>query len=106
MPVLPISRSSFEQLHSGRSKTFAALYEEVEWFAERSRALLAFIAKSVESNDWCFVVEGRDERGQFYPVQLGEHLPSPDDARTMLETTVNQLMASGVKVFPRSLYSR
>jgi hypothetical protein len=106
MPVQPISRSSFEQLHPGRQKTFVSLQQEVEWFVERSRTFLAFIAKDIESNDWSFVIEARDERGQFHPVEEREHLSSQDDARTMLETAVNELMASGVKVFPRSSYVR
>jgi hypothetical protein len=106
MPVQPISRRAFEELHPARPRTFAWLREEVEWFIERSRAFVAFIVKNVDSNDWSFVIEGRDERGQFHPVESREHLASYDDARARLEVAVNRLMASGVKVFPRSSYLR
>ena len=101
MPVQSIPRSSFDEFHPGRPKTLTWLEEEVEWFVERSRAFLAFIAKNLESNDWSFVIEARDEWGQFHPVESRDHLPTLDDARAVLETAVNQLMASGVKVFPR-----
>jgi len=47
------------------------------------------------------VIEGRDERGEFHLVDSEDHLPSQRDARASLEKRMNQLLATGVKVFPR-----
>jgi len=83
------------------------MQEEVEWFVERSRALIGLIAKHFESErdlqyeDWSIVIEGRDERGQFHLVDSQDHLASQGDARALLEKRMNDLLATGLKVFPR-----
>ena len=99
MPILPISRSTFDQLHPNRPPAWTQ--EEVEWLAERSRALIGYIARNLQSDSWSMVIEGRDERGEFHLVDSEDHLPSQYDARASLEKRMNQLLATGVKVFPR-----
>ena len=105
MPILSISRSAFEQLHPNRASLWTQ--EEVEWFVERSRALIGFVARSLgsqrdpHSEDWSIVVEGRDERGQFHQIDSHDHLASQGDARALLEKRMNELLATGLKVFPR-----
>jgi hypothetical protein len=105
MPILPISRSVFDQLHPNRSPSWKQ--EEVEWLAERSRALIGYIARNHESGrdaqseDWSIVIEGRDERGEFHLIDSNDHLPSQRDARALLEKRMNELLATGLKVFPR-----
>ena len=105
MPILSISRGAFDQLHPNRAPS--RMQQEVEWFAERSRVLIGYIARNVKaerdrhSKDWSIVIEGRDERGQFHLIDSHEHLASQDDARTLLEKRMNELLATGLKVFPR-----
>ena len=105
MPILSISRSAFDQLHPNRASAW--MHEEVEWFAERSRMLIGYIARNLvsvpdpQSEDWSVVVEGRDELGQFHVVESQDHLANQHDARASLEKRMNELLASGLKVFPR-----
>ena len=105
MPILSISRGAFDQLHPNRASSW--MQQEVEWFAERSRVLIGYIARNVKterdrhSEDWSIVIEGRDERGQFHLIDSHEHLASQDGARTLLEKRMNELLATGLKVFPR-----
>lgn len=105
MPILPISRTAFDQLHPNRTRSW--MQEEVEWFAERSRALVGYIARHLgsqrdrQSEDWFIVIEGRDERGEFHQIDSQDHLASLRDARTLLEKRMNELLATGLKVFPR-----
>lgn len=105
MPILSISRSAYDQLHPNRAPSW--MQEEVEWFAERSRALIGYIARNPESNreaqseDWSIAIEGRDERGEFHLIDSNNHLPSQRDARALLEKRMNELLATGLKVFPR-----
>jgi len=105
MPILSISRSAFDQLHPNRAPLWKQ--QEVEWFAERSRVLIGYIARNLEaerdpgSQDWSIVIEGRDERGQFHLIDSRDHLASQDDARALLEKRMNELLATGLKVFPR-----
>jgi hypothetical protein len=108
MPLQSISRLAFDQLNPDRLRLSHWFHEEVEWFVERSKILIGCIAKNMQSDDWFFVVEGRDERGQFHEVESRDHLASREDARALLETTVHRLLATGMKVFPRSaaLHSR
>ena len=107
MPILSISRSAFDQLHPNRTSSW--MQEEVEWFAERSRALVGYIARQVgpetdpESANWSIVIEGRDERGEFHVIDSQEHVASQRDARALLERRMNELLATGLKVFPRSM---
>jgi hypothetical protein len=105
MPILSISRSAFDQMHPNRAPLW--MQEEVEWFAERSRALIGYIARNPESErdlhseDWSIAIEGRDERGQFHLIDSHDHLASQGDARALLEKRMNELLATGLKVFPR-----
>jgi hypothetical protein len=105
MPILSISRSAFDQMHPNRAPLW--MQEEVEWFAERSRALIGYIARNLESErdpqseDWSIVIEGRDERGQFHLIDSHDHLASQGDARALLEKRMNEVLATGLKVFPR-----
>lgn len=105
MPILPISRSTFDQLHPNRAPSW--MQEEVEWFAERSRVLIGYIARNLAalrdlpSEDWSIVIEGRDERAQFHLIDSRDHLASQGDARALLERRMNELLATGHKVFPR-----
>lgn len=101
MPIQSIPRTAFNQLHPGHRAAPEWIQEEVEWFAERSRVLIGYIARNVRSNDWMFVVEGRDERGEFYAVESADEIPSVESAREFLEACVRKLLATGVKVFPR-----
>jgi hypothetical protein len=101
---MSISRSAFDQLHPNRASSW--MQEEVEWFAERSRMLIGYIARNLESvrnahtEDWSMVIEGRDERAQFHLVDSHDHLASQGDARAFLEKRMNELLATGLKVFP------
>jgi hypothetical protein len=105
MPILSISRSVFDQLHPNRASLWTQ--EEVEWFVERSRALIGYIARNLgserdrNSEEWSIVIEGRDERGQFHQIDSQGHLASQTDARVLLEKRMNELLATGLKVFPR-----
>jgi hypothetical protein len=105
MPILSIPRSAFDQLHPNRAPMW--MQEEVEWFAERSRVLIGYVARNVkaalelQSEDWSMVIEGRDERGEFHLVDSQDHLASQREARAALEKRMNELLATGLKVFPR-----
>lgn len=107
MPILSISRSAFDQLHPNRAPSW--MQEEVEWFVERSRALIGYITRhlnrdregDLQSEDWSVAIEGRDERGEFHLIDSHDHLGSQRDARAVLEKRMNELLASGLKVFPR-----
>ena len=105
MPILSISRNAFDQLHPNRAPSW--MQQQVEWFAERSRVLIGYIARNLEaerdlhSEDWSIVIEGRDERGEFHLIDSHEHLASQNDARALLEKRMNELVATGLKVFPR-----
>ena len=105
MPILSISRSVFDQLHPNRASLWTQ--EEVEWFVERSRALIGYVARNLgserdgNSEEWSIVIEGRDERGQFHQIDSRGHLTSQSDARVLLEKRMNELLATGLKVFPR-----
>jgi hypothetical protein len=105
MPILSISRSAFDQLHPNRASLWTQ--EEIEWFAERSRAFIGYVARNLgserdqHSEDWSIVIEGRDERGQFHQIDSHDHLASQSDARVLLEKRMNELLATGLKVFPR-----
>jgi hypothetical protein len=101
MPIQVISRSLFDQLHPARLTSAGWIQDEVEWFAERSRSLIGYIARNVQSSDWLCVIEGRDERGQFYEIESRDGLGTQEDARAVLEKRMNELMATGLKVFPR-----
>jgi len=105
MPILSISRSVFDQLHPNRASLWTQ--EEVEWFVERSRALIGYVARNLgsehdrNSEEWSIVIEGRDQRGQFHQIDSRGHLASQSDARVLLEKRMNELLATGLKVFPR-----
>jgi hypothetical protein len=101
MPIQAISRTLFDQLHPTRPSSDGWTREEVEWFAERSRSLIGYLARNLRSGDWLCVIEGRDERGQFYEIESREGLVTQDDARAVIEKRMNELMATGLKVFPR-----
>ena len=103
MPIQSISSSTFQQLNPDHKKSALWVKEEIEWFVERSRALIACLVRDTTSGDWSFVIEGRDERGQFHPVDSHDHIPTQEDARTLLEKRINELLATGIKVFPRVL---
>ena len=103
MAIQSISRNTFEQLHPNRGMSAAWMREQVEWFAERSRFLLAYIALDVRSEEWSFVIEGRDERGEFYAIESRDQIATQTDARELLERRVNELLAAGLKVFPRGM---
>jgi hypothetical protein len=98
--IQAIPRTMFDQLHPGRARSSAWLQEEVEWFAERSRLLIGYISRSMQSHDWMFVVEGRDQRGEFHAVESRNHIGAQDDARALLEASIRRWMATGLKVFP------
>jgi hypothetical protein len=100
MAIQPITRALFEQLQ-GRFASSGWMQEDIEWFADRSRIVIGYIARNVQSNDWTCVVEGRDERGQFYEIESQDGLGSRDDARSRLEGNIQELMMTGLKVFPR-----
>jgi hypothetical protein len=106
MPILSIPRTTFDQLHPNRASSW--MQEEVEWFAERSRVLIGYIARNfgrgddAPSEDWSSAVEGRDERGQFHVIDSREHFATQDDARVWLEKRMNEFLATGLKVFPRA----
>ena len=106
MPILSISRNMFDQLHPNRATSW--MQEEVEWFVERSRMLIGYIARhfgpeSDQAEDWSIVIEGRDERGEFHVVDSHGHIATQHDARTMLEKRMKELLATGLKVFPRGV---
>jgi hypothetical protein len=101
MPIQSITRIAFDQLHPRRSTPPSWIREEVEWFTERSRALIGYIATNVPSADWSIVIEGRDERGEFHPIESQAHIATLDDARSLVERTMNEVLGTGVKVFPR-----
>ena len=101
MVVQSIPRTLFEQLR-GHLTSSSSIQEDYEWFAERSRILIGYISRSMRSDDWMFVVEGRDERGQFHAVESREHIRAPETARALLEESIRRLMATGLKVFPRA----
>ena len=105
MPIVSISRSAFDQLHPNRGPSW--MQQEVEWFAERSRVLIGYVARNLKaerdrhSDNWSIAIEGRDERGQFHLIDSHEHLANLNDARTLLEKRMNELLATGLQVFPR-----
>jgi hypothetical protein len=98
--IQSISRTAFDELHPDRSKPSAWFQQEVEWFVERSRLLIGCIARNLQSDDWLFVVQGRDERGRFHEVESQVHLATHEEARSAFKSTVSQLVSTGVKVFP------
>jgi hypothetical protein len=100
MPIQSITRTAFDQLHPRRSAS-SWIHDEVEWFAERSRALIAYIATNDRSADWSIVIQGRDERGDFHPIESRTQIATLDEARTLVERTMNKVLGTGVKVFPR-----
>ena len=100
MVVQPIPRSLFEQF-GGRFTLPASLEEDYEWFAERSRILIGYIARNRHSREWTFTVEGRDERGEFHAVDSLDHIATVEKARALLEASIAKLCATGLKVFPR-----
>jgi hypothetical protein len=99
MLIQSITRTAFNQLHPRRSASW--IQEEVEWFAERSRALVAYIATNGRAADWSIVIEGRDERGDFHPIESRTHIATLDEARTLVERTMKEVLGTGLKVFPR-----
>jgi hypothetical protein len=101
MPIQSISRVVFNELHPNRRPAPEWMQKEVEWFAERSRVLIGYIARHVQSDDWTFVVEGRDEHGEFHPIESADHIDTPENARELLDACMRKLSASGMKVFPR-----
>ena len=101
MPIQSISRNTFCQLNPEHRTALSWVQEEVEWFAERSRALIAYIARDTRS-EWSVVIEGRDERGHFHPIESRDHVGTQQEARTLLEKRISELMATGIKVFPRT----
>jgi hypothetical protein len=103
MLIQSITRTAFDQLHPRRSVS-SWIQEEVEWFAERSRALIAYIATNGRSADWSIVIEGRDELGEFHPIESRAHIASLDEARTLIERTMNRVLGTGVQVFPRGAH--
>ena len=105
MPIQSISQSAFDQLHLHRRTSAAWMQEKVEWFTERSRVFVGYIVKDVRSSDWSFVIEGRDERGEFHPIESRDHIGGQEEARKLLETGMNELMATGVKVFHRTSHT-
>jgi hypothetical protein len=53
----------------------------------------------MHSGNWLFVIEGRDERGQFHEVESRDRIPSQAQARAELEQELNRVLATGLKVF-------
>jgi hypothetical protein len=105
MPILPVSRSTFDQLHPNRPNL--PMQEEIEWLAERSRLLIGYVARDLgaarDAAEWLMAIEGRDEHGKFHVVDSREHLGSQPEARAILEKRMNELLATGLKVFPRGV---
>jgi hypothetical protein len=59
--------SAFDQLHPNRTPLW--MQEEVEWFVERSRALIGYITRQLngerdpQSENWSIAIEGRGRAG-------------------------------------------
>jgi hypothetical protein len=98
MTLESVSRRMFDEVHGDRHCP-SWPHDEVEWFVERTRTLIAYIARNMQSSNWLFVIEGRDERGRFHEVQLRDRIPSQAEARGELEKELHRLLATGVKVF-------
>lgn len=98
MALESVSRRMFDEVHGTRQRP-SWPHDEVEWFVERSRTLIAYIARNTHSGNWLFVIEGRDERGQFHEVQSRDFIPSQAEARSDLEKELKRLLATGLKVF-------
>jgi len=88
----------FDDLHQHRTGP-SWPHEEVEWFVERTRTLVAYISRNMNSGNWLFVIEGRDERGRFYELESRDGILSQAEARAELEKELNRVLATGLKVF-------
>ena len=67
--------------------------------------MIAYIATNDRAADWSIVIEGRDERGDFHPIESRTHITTLDEARTLVEKTMKEVLGTGRKVFPRGARS-
>ena len=98
MVLQAVSRKMFDELHHHRTGPLWP-HEEVEWFVERTRTLIGSISRNMNSGNWVFVIEGRDERGRFYELESRDGILSQAEARAELEKELNRVLATGLKVF-------
>jgi hypothetical protein len=102
MVIQPISRRAFDAFNPDRPSMAASRFEEVEWFAERSRVVIGFVAQDRIRGDWTIGVLGRDEHGRFHEIDsTEERYAYQEDAREVLLTKMDSIARSGRQVFPR-----
>jgi hypothetical protein len=91
----------FEQLGPMRSPVHNAVATEVSWFANRSRTVLGVVIQDNTDKDYNFVVPGRDERGRFRAVDVGDCYPAQTDAHARLIERLTAIDATGQTSFPQ-----
>jgi hypothetical protein len=102
MVIQPISRRAFDAFNPDRPSMAASRFEEVEWFAERSRVVIGFVAQDRIRGDWTIGALGRDEHGRFHEIDsTEERYAYQEDAREVLLTKMDSIARSGRQVFPR-----
>ena len=99
--IQPISRRTFDALNPERPSIAANRFQEVEWFAERSKVVIGLVAQERIRGDWMIGVQGRDEHGRFHEIESEEHIAHQEDAREVLVAKMDSITKSGRQVFPR-----
>ena len=78
-----------------------AINNEVEWYTDERRILIANIFIDKCDNDWNFVIFGRDTRKIYRCIYTEVSFNSIEDARKKLERKLIELSQEGEEQYPQ-----
>ena len=101
MAIKRITRAEFDRFEPQRAAEAEEVFEEVEWFRDEGRTVIAVLARHRADDDWAYAVLGRDEHGTFRAFESEVGFPGPDETRTELLGLMEHIVAAGISVFPQ-----
>jgi hypothetical protein len=82
MAVKEVSRAQFDAFKPYRIAM--ATIEERAWFVDTAKNLLGIVMLDKTDNDWGYVVQARDQNGNFRAIDHDVSIKSEDAARDTL----------------------
>lgn len=99
--IRTLTQARFEALCFSREPTVKLYSEEREWYADRDENVLGILVFDKVDADWTYLVLGRDELAKFSAIACEVSISNADQARKDLHHKMEELSASGQKIFPQ-----
>ena len=99
MAIRPITKEQFDAIQPSHKAMTRLRVDEHEWFADESGTIIGAVIFDA-TEDWGWVILGRDEQREFRMVKMVSRLGTKDDAKEKLRSAMSGLEAAGKKVFP------